>query len=160
MANFVTGFIARVSVSAVVGGAVAAAVVMYARDLNIERLTGETTSVSERLSVLETASANQGAALLARLDEIAAMQAPGAASAETPDTAGPAIDALRSEIAAQTKAQTETIMALHVETREAIAALRAALDAMPAGTPPADMAAEMAPVLDALTRIEAGLPTQ
>ncbi len=49
MTNFVTGFIARVSVSAVVGGAVAAAVVMYARDLNIERLTGETNSVSERL---------------------------------------------------------------------------------------------------------------
>ncbi len=71
-----------------------------------------------------------------------------------------AIDALRSEIAAQTKAQTETIMALHVETREAIAALRVALDAMPAGAPPADMAADMAPVLDALTRIEAGLPTQ
>ena len=159
MANFVTGFIARVSVSAVVGGAVAAAVVMYARDLNIERLTGEATSVSERLSVLETASANQGAALLARLDEIAAMQgsAPESTPETAPDTAGAAIDALRSEIAAQTKAQTETIMALHVETREAIAALRTAArrDARRRA------ARRYGPdVLDALTRIEAGLPTQ
>lgn len=154
MANLVTGFIARVSVSAIVSGAVAAVVVLYARDLSVEALTAESSAVGERLTALEQTSAARRDATDAKLAEIAAMIA--ALPADAPAGGTASLDTLKSEVVAQSKAQTEAIMALHVETREAIADLRALVAAQPEPGAPADLA----PVLDALGRIEARLPPQ
>lgn len=152
MANIFTNFVARVSVSAIVGAAVGAVVVTYARNPSVEALSTDSAAIVERLAAMETAASENQAAILAKLDETAASLA--------------ALQDSVAQSAVTAEAQAETAAATQARIAEAVAAieeLRATVASHEAPTEPTQAAAatvDLTPVLDALARIEAGMTQQ